>query len=129
MRLGYVMAHVESVAATLAFWNQAFGLATRFQHESGGYGELDTGATVLAFASLELAATHVPAGIEPLSRTERPTGIEVALVADDVAAAWQRALQAGAAPVAAPSVKPWGQTVAYVRDNNGLLVELCTAMG
>jgi lactoylglutathione lyase len=24
---------------------------------------------------------------------------------------------------------PWGQTVAYVRDNNGFLVELCTPMG
>jgi hypothetical protein len=26
-------------------------------------------------------------------------------------------------------VKPWGQTVAYLRDINGVLVELATPMG
>jgi lactoylglutathione lyase len=29
----------------------------------------------------------------------------------------------------APTKKPWGQTVAYVRDLDGHLVELCTPMG
>jgi lactoylglutathione lyase len=28
-----------------------------------------------------------------------------------------------------PTVKPWGQTVAYVRDLNGTLVELGTPVG
>jgi hypothetical protein len=32
-------------------------------------------------------------------------------------------------PVVEPVSKPWGQTVAYVRDLDGFLVELCTAMG
>ncbi|MDR7307276.1 hypothetical protein J2X15_002563 [Rhodoferax saidenbachensis] len=26
-------------------------------------------------------------------------------------------------------VMPWGQTIAYVADSNGFLVELCTPMG
>ena len=39
-----------------------------------------------------------------------------------------RALKAGAASVTPPETKPWGQTVAYVRDNNGFLVELCTPL-
>jgi lactoylglutathione lyase len=39
-----------------------------------------------------------------------------------------RAAKAGAAPVSEPATKPWGQTVAYLRDNNGFLVELCTPM-
>lgn len=30
---------------------EAFGFETRFLHDSGQYGELETGATVLAFAS------------------------------------------------------------------------------
>jgi len=34
---------------------------------------------------------------------------------------------AGARKVADPVTKPWGQVVAYVRDLNGLLVELTTA--
>ena len=29
----------------------------------------------------------------------------------------------------APVTKPWGQTVAYVRDGDGVLVELCSAFG
>ena len=36
--------------------------------------------------------------------------------------------RAGATAEAAPETKPWGQTVAYVRDNRGFLVELCTPM-
>jgi hypothetical protein len=36
---------------------------------------------------------------------------------------------AGALPAAEPVRKPWGQTVAYVRDLDGFLVELCTPMG
>jgi uncharacterized glyoxalase superfamily protein PhnB len=39
-----------------------------------------------------------------------------------------RALAAGAANVSDPATKPWGQTVAYVRDQTGFLVELCTPM-
>ena len=57
---------------------------------------------------------------------EPPAGIEVALVMADVDAAWRRAVDAGASAVKAPSQKPWGQTVAYVRDPDGVLVELCT---
>jgi len=30
--------------------------------------------------------------------------------------------------VSEPETKPWGQTVAYVRDRNGFLVELCSPM-
>jgi len=32
-------------------------------------------------------------------------------------------------PVQPPVAKPWGQVVSYVRDVNGFLVELCTAVG
>jgi lactoylglutathione lyase len=57
-----------------------------------------------------------------------PFGVEIALVVEDVPAAYARATAAGAAAVLEPVVKPWGQTVAYVRDGDGALVELCTAM-
>jgi len=49
-------------------------------------------------------------------------------VDDDVPAAHARALKAGARELAAPKQKPWGQTVSYVRDPNGVLVELCSPM-
>jgi YD repeat-containing protein len=28
-----------------------------------------------------------------------------------------------------PKTKPWGQVVAYVRDKDGFLIEICTPMG
>lgn len=56
----------------------------------------------------------------------KPLGMEVGLVTDDVAAAHAKALNAGATEIAAPLVKPWGQTISYVRCPDGTLVELCT---
>jgi lactoylglutathione lyase len=44
----------------------------------------------------------------------------------DVADAFRRTLREGARTVAGPAEKPWGQTVAYVRDPDGILVELCS---
>jgi uncharacterized glyoxalase superfamily protein PhnB len=43
-----------------------------------------------------------------------------------VPAALARAIAAGAQPMRAVETMPWGQTIAYVADPNGFLVELCT---
>ena len=44
------------------------------------------------------------------------------------AAAFKRAIEAGAAAIAEPKVMPWGQTVAYVRAREGTLIGQCTPM-
>jgi lactoylglutathione lyase len=44
--------------------------------------------------------------------------------ATDVPGAVERAVAAGAELILEPERKPWGQTVAYVRDPNGTLVEI-----
>ena len=51
MNFAYTLVYVADVATSLAFFEQAFGLPTRFLHESSAYGEVDTGTggTVLAF--------------------------------------------------------------------------------
>ncbi len=59
-------------------------------------------------------------------KEETPIGAQVAFITEDLEVDYQRALAAGAVAVAAPDPKPWGQTLAYVRDNNGFVVELCT---
>ncbi|MFT4059088.1 MAG: hypothetical protein QM652_06015 [Legionella sp.] len=58
----------------------------------------------------------------------QPLGVEIALVTDLVAEAHQRALAAGALSINKPIIKPWGQTVSYIRCPNGTLVELCSPM-
>lgn len=129
MKLGYTIVYVPDVAASLAFFEQAFGLQRRFLHESGSYGELETGATALAFADHALGDMNFSGGHVAAHSSAQPLGFEIALVTDDVAAAHARALAAGARQMAAPRQKPWGQTVSYVRTPDGILVELCTPMG
>lgn len=129
MKLGYTILYVADVARTIAFWERAFGLRRRFVDESGAYGELDTGATALAFVSQGYVRDSLPGGFRATDPAGPPPAFEIALVTDDPGAALERAVAAGASQVLAPTKKPWGQTVAYVRDLDGHLVELCTPMG
>lgn len=50
----------------------------------------------------------------------------IALITDDVATAYTKALAAGAVAIKEPLAKPWGQSVAYVRCPDGTLVEICS---
>jgi lactoylglutathione lyase len=128
MKLGYVILYVPDVPAAIAFYESAFSLKRRFMHESQQYAELETGATALAFVDETFVSNSLPAFARNRPNNP-PAGIEVALVSDDVGAAYQAALNAGATAQVAPVQKPWGQTVAYVRDLNGCLVEICSPMG
>src|SRR5687767_5152844 len=121
MELAWVIVYVRDPGGSLAFWERAFGLKRRFVHESGTYAELETGSTRLAFAALELGDGNVEGGVEPGDPARRPAHFEVALTTDDVQAAYDRAIAAGAAPCAPPKQKPWGQKVSYVRDPDGTL--------
>jgi catechol 2,3-dioxygenase-like lactoylglutathione lyase family enzyme len=129
LKFGYTIVYVEDVRATLDFYNRAFGLPTRFVTEDAQFGELETGATSLAFARHDVARDGLPSGYRPLNEDALPAGIEVGLICDDVGIAYERAVNAGAAALTPPARKPWGQIVAYVRAPEGTLVELCTAMG
>ena len=125
MKLGYTIIYVADVLATVAFYEKAFGLARRFVHESNLYAEMETGSTALAFAGEAMAEMN-GVSIRPNRLGDVAAGIEIALVTDDPAAAYKRAVAVGAIVVKPPVQKPWGQTVAYVRDLNGCLVEICS---
>lgn len=126
MKLGYTIVYVPDVAASLDFFERAFGLRRRFFHESGTYGELETGETTLSFASHDLAVSNLPDGYVRASDSKQPLGIEIGLVTESVEQAHDQALKCGAVELSAPKSKPWGQVVSYVRAPDGCLVELCT---
>jgi len=126
MQLGYTILYVQDVRKTIAFYNAAFALKTRFVHEAGDYGELETGSTCLAFCSHAMLQQM---GKHPASANPKAPCFEIALVTEDVHAAMAQALAAGAEKIKDPEQMPWGQTVAYVADTNGFLVELCTPVG
>lgn len=126
MKFGYTIVYVPSVADTLDFYAKAFGFQIRFIHESGQYGELESGSTTLAFASTALGEMNLGSHFVPVSASATPAGIELAFVTEDVASAYAKAIAAGAAALRAPEQKPWGQVVAWVRAQEGTLVELCS---
>jgi lactoylglutathione lyase len=126
MKFGYTIIYVNSVKDTLNFYEQAFGLQRRFMHDTGQYGELETGVTTLAFASLELGQRNLVGEFAPVSPSVAPPGIELVFVTEDVASAVAKAVAAGAVHIHGPVQKPWGQTVAYVRALEGTLIELCS---
>lgn len=126
MKLGYTILYVPDVKHAVVFYEDAFGLSRRFVHESGDYAEMETGTTTLAFASDDLASSNFDAEYRPANPDALPPAFEIAFVTDDVTGAFERAIEAGAAALAEPKEKPWGQVVSYVRDLNGVIVELCT---
>lgn len=128
--LGYVILFVPDVAASLAFYEKAFALKRRFFHDDAGkaYGELETGATRLSFVSLTLGRESVGGEVIAPTRTGPPLGAEIALTTPQVKEVYDRAVKAGATPLSEPKTKPWGQVVAYVRDNAGHLVEICSPL-
>lgn len=123
MKLRYTILYVDDVAATLDFYKRAFALEIGFLHEAGDYGELSTGETKLAFSSTALIRQLGKTPGKPLS--DAPV-FEIAFETDDVTAAFERAVAAGAKPVQAFRDEPWGQTTSYVSDPNGYLIEICS---
>jgi lactoylglutathione lyase len=81
------------------------------------------GDVKLQFVQEDFARHYVPNFLP--NRLERPAaGIEIGFIFEDVVAAYQRAIEAGCTSVAAPEKRPWGPTIAFVRDDEGVLVEM-----
>ena len=127
-RLGWVILYVPDPGEAVAFYERAFALGRRFVVEGGSYAELDTGSTTLAFASHALADGNLPDGFRVPDLSDPPFNVELALVFDDVEAAFRRALEHGCTALAEPARKPQGQTVGYVRDPFGDLIEIASPL-
>lgn len=123
MKLKYTILYVDNVAETLKFYENAFGFKTRFIHEAGDYGELDTGDTTLSFSSLALMNEL---GKNPKQADPAAPVFEIALETDEVKKWLEQAVKAGAKLVQDVKEEPWGQTTSYVSDPNGFLVEICS---
>lgn len=125
MKFGYTILYVDDVEATVSFYERAFGLKRKMVVPNE-FGELETGSTRLSFAAKVHVAKLFPIPFQASGRANDPPPLEIGLVTTDVEKAFDTAVAAGADVVTRPAKKPWGQTVGYVRDNNGFLVEICT---
>ena len=128
IKFSYTIFYVEDVARSIEFYERAFGFKRKFVGPENDYGELDTGATILSFAAVSLAEKNLPKGFVKSKLKEIPFGFEIGITTPDVEKVYRESVNAGAVPVQEAKVKPWGQTVAYVRDPDGFLIEICTPM-
>ncbi len=126
VKLGYTILYVSDVTKSIEFYESAFGFQRKFITPENDYAELLTGETTISFASLELANSNLKNGFMVSKQADKPFGIELALVTENVQEIISVAIQLGAIIVENPIHKPWGQTVGYIRDIDGFLLEICT---
>ena len=122
--LGFVILYTRDVARKMAFYERAFGMKRKYLAEKEVFGEME-GEVPLQFVREDFVKTEVQDFVP--SRPDRsPAAIELGFLLKDVPAAYARAMEAGCISVSAPQKKPWGSVVAFVRDDEGVLVELCS---
>ncbi len=128
IKFRYTILYVPDVEQALSFYERVFDFERKFIAPDFSYGELLTGETTLSFASIELAKTTLVKGFIESNIKQDPFAIEIGFTTFEVEALVEKAVANGATLLAAPAKKPWGQVVAYVRDLNGFLVEICSPM-
>jgi uncharacterized glyoxalase superfamily protein PhnB len=128
MKYAYTILYVENVAETIEFYEKAFGFNRKFLTPENDYGELISGETTIAFASIELGNSNFKSGFEKISKSKKPFGVELAFTTENIEKDFQNAINFGATEFESVTEKPWGQKVGYLRDNNGFLIEICTPM-
>lgn len=126
VKFGYTILYVEDVEKAIAFYESVFGFSRKFVTPENDYGELNTGETTISFASKKLAAQNLQEGFIESNLEDKPFAIELGFITDEVGELVQKATSFGAVLVKEPTQKPWGQIVAYVRDLDGFLIEICT---
>jgi len=126
VKFGYTILYVEDVQKSIEFYENTFGFSRKFITPENDYGELSTGETTISFASKKLAAQNLKDGFIESNLEDKPFAIELGFITDNVGELVQKATSFGAALIKEPTQKPWGQIVAYVRDLDGFLIEICT---
>ena len=126
IKFAYTILYVRDVEKSIAFYEKAFEFERKFVTPEKDYGELLVGETTLSFASLSLAHSNLRKGFIESDLRNKPFGIEIGFTTDKVEETVHSAVQAGGVILEFPKTKPWGQVVAYLRDPDGFLIEICT---
>ncbi|SNR65944.1 VOC family protein [Flavobacterium sp. ov086] len=126
VKFGYTILYVEDVEKSIVFYENAFGFLRKFIAPGNDYGELNTGETTISFASKSLAKQNLKDGFLESKIEDKPFAIEIGFITDNVEELVQKSISFGAILVTEPKQKPWGQIVAYIRDLDGFLIEICT---
>ncbi|WP_322905794.1 VOC family protein [Paenibacillus campi] len=125
LNMKYIILYVNDLEASLHFYRDLLGLSIKMQVDT--YVEFETGATTLSLNTRTSVNELLNLGLTAdMSATST---FEIGFVTEDVHGTMEQLRQQGVPIVREPETKPWGQTVAYVTDPDGHLVEICTAVG
>jgi lactoylglutathione lyase len=116
--------YTDDVAATVTFYERATGLTTSYYDRELGFALLGA-EQAIAIASHAAGTLMLEAGYARM-QSGHVRGTELAFWAQDVAAAFDGAVRAGATALTPPRVMPWGQTVAYVEAPEGTILGFLT---
>jgi predicted enzyme related to lactoylglutathione lyase len=112
--------YTDDITATVAFYERATGLTPSYYDRELGFAQLGPEQSV-SLASHAAGALMLEAAYAPAQHA-RVRAVELAFWADDVPAAFNTAVAAGAVALTPPRVMPWGQTVAYVEAPEGTIL-------
>jgi len=121
----YTILYVKDVQKSVTFYEKAFDLKKKFITPEGDYGEILSGGTTIAFATIELANANLKNGFQVMAPED---GIELGFTTENPKELMEKVISAGGSIYEPLAKKPWGQEVGYVRDIDGFLLEVCTPM-
>jgi lactoylglutathione lyase len=104
---------VPSAARSAEFYTRAFGFVQTYRWPADE-------ARVADFIVLELDGREIGFG----TGAGGVAGAEMCFQVEDMAAAWQTALDAGATSIAAPQGQPWGESMARLSGPDGIPIQL-----
>jgi uncharacterized glyoxalase superfamily protein PhnB len=125
-RFSHTVIHVGNVVHSVEWYENVFGLGCKYVAPDGSYAEMETGGVILALSSYQLARKTYST-FQRNSLLEEPCGVHLSFTTDDVALLYKFALSQGAVPILGPTLKPWGQEEAWIRDLNGVLVAIVSS--
>ena len=127
-KLGYTVFWVEDAEQTAQFYEQVFSLKRRFQAQTAltPWIEMETGETALAFAQFSEADVLFSGNYRKHDPHEAPIASVISFVTEDVQAVYDTAMKSGSTSITAPKTEAWGQTIARIRDINGIVISIAT---
>jgi lactoylglutathione lyase len=121
------MLYVGDVEKTVRFYECALDGRCEHAHDDHSYAEANLGSLTLGVVDLGYARRHFPGQFRPLELSDAPVGMEIYVEVSDVEATCRRAVRAGATSLGDPVDRPWGRRSVFLRDPNGVVIEVASA--
>lgn len=120
-----VAIYVKNVKKSVDFYERVFEFKRDFLDEDEIYSELSLGQAKISFIKEIFVKKHIIKNGFHINNIEKiPSGFELALTTNDVEKVFKKAVEEGAHIISKPTNDSRGYKVAYLRDFDGIIVEI-----